>query len=249
MGFSDRLKERREYLHISRSELAKRLNITASAVGNYENGVSFPKEEILYEIFKVLKVDPNYLWQDDIKGITAKFEVSYPEREFIKKYRSLDSHGKEAVDGILDIELSRIQKEKAPVSTEAEQKTASVIYFDDRVSAGDGWNFLEGGKHQLTLVLNETTRKADYAVMVAGNSMLPLYKDGDILLVREQPAINEGEIGIFTAEGKAYVKQKGPDRLISINDGYPDVRIPDGVEAVCQGKVVGVLLPEWIVDR
>ena len=45
MSFGDQLKKRREELGLSRSELADRLGVSRSAVGNYETGVSAPKEE------------------------------------------------------------------------------------------------------------------------------------------------------------------------------------------------------------
>ena len=43
MSFGERLKARRGELKLSRGELAERLGVSASAVSNYENGLSFPK--------------------------------------------------------------------------------------------------------------------------------------------------------------------------------------------------------------
>lgn len=48
MSFGRRLKERREELGLKQSDLGKLLGVTGSAVGNYENGVSSPKADILY---------------------------------------------------------------------------------------------------------------------------------------------------------------------------------------------------------
>ena len=63
MSFGDQLKKRREELGLSRSELADRLGVSRSAVGNYETGVSAPKEEVLLRLFDALHVEPNYLYQ------------------------------------------------------------------------------------------------------------------------------------------------------------------------------------------
>ena len=52
MSFGDQLKKRREELGLSRSELADRLGVSRSAVGNYETGVSAPKEEVLLRLFE-----------------------------------------------------------------------------------------------------------------------------------------------------------------------------------------------------
>ena len=40
MGFASRMKERRIELGITQAQLAKKLGVTSSAIGNYETGVS-----------------------------------------------------------------------------------------------------------------------------------------------------------------------------------------------------------------
>ena len=43
MSFRDQLKACREACGLTRAALAEQLGVSASAVGNYETGVSFPK--------------------------------------------------------------------------------------------------------------------------------------------------------------------------------------------------------------
>ena len=64
MSFASRLKQAREDANFTQQELANALGITKSAVGNYENGVSSPKWDILLKIFDILHVEPNFLYQD-----------------------------------------------------------------------------------------------------------------------------------------------------------------------------------------
>ena len=106
MSFGSRLKNRREELGLKQSELGQRLGITGSAIGNYENGSSSPKADILYRIFDVLKCDANYLFQDEMRELEID-DCTVPEVKMIKKYRALDEHGKEAIDSILEIEYRR----------------------------------------------------------------------------------------------------------------------------------------------
>lgn len=110
MAFSNRLRQARERLGLTQGELAKRLGCTKSAIGNYENGVSSPKEEILLKLFDVLEVDPNFLFQDSflLPGDSfSSFEV-----EIIKKYRALDERGKSAVMAVLDHEYKTAKGEQ-----------------------------------------------------------------------------------------------------------------------------------------
>lgn len=105
MSLGKRLKDRREQLRMTQSQLASLLGITKGAVGNYENGVSSPKEEVLLKIFDVLKVEPNYLFQDSFTQ--GSFECSLQEQEFVQMFRKLDNFGKKAVQSLLKTEYER----------------------------------------------------------------------------------------------------------------------------------------------
>ena len=50
MSFGERIKFRRGELKLSRGELAGRLGVSPSAVSNYENGLSFPKEDVMLRL-------------------------------------------------------------------------------------------------------------------------------------------------------------------------------------------------------
>ncbi len=106
MSINSRIKERRESLNMSRIELADKIGVTASAIANYENSISSPKVEVMYKMFDALKCDANYLYQDEM-GSNYPMKVTYDEMEHIKKYRSLDPHGKEMVDFTLLKEWER----------------------------------------------------------------------------------------------------------------------------------------------
>lgn len=113
MGLSNRLKERREQLGFTQSEVASLLGITPGAVGNYENGVSTPKADILFKVFDALKCDANYLFQDEMNSRLQKDNATPFEMEnLVKKYRELDDHGKEMVDFTLEKEYERSIAEK-----------------------------------------------------------------------------------------------------------------------------------------
>ena len=55
MSFGERLKNRREELGLSRAAVAGLLGVSASAISNYENGLSFPKEEVMLRLFDCLR--------------------------------------------------------------------------------------------------------------------------------------------------------------------------------------------------
>lgn len=112
MSFSTRLKERRLYLKLTRADLAAILGVTPSAIANYENGVSFPKTEVLYALFDALHCDANYLYQDILKQ-ENQMNASGAEWGLLRTYRELDSYGQELVRLVLEKEQERVQSEAA----------------------------------------------------------------------------------------------------------------------------------------
>ena len=67
MSIGTRIKQAREKKGLTRNELAKIVDVTPSAISNYENEISSPKEPILYKLMEALECDANYLFQDDMK--------------------------------------------------------------------------------------------------------------------------------------------------------------------------------------
>lgn len=114
MSIGSRIKEKREELGITQTELAKIVGVSKGSIGNYESGVSAPNEKILFKLFKALKCDANFLYQDDMKAFSKEneFSVSLNEKAMIKKYRKLNAHGKEIVKAVIEIEYKYCEKEE-----------------------------------------------------------------------------------------------------------------------------------------
>lgn len=58
MSFGEQMRRRREELGLTRQALADRLGVSVSAVGNYETGISAPKEEVLLRLFDGWRPSP-----------------------------------------------------------------------------------------------------------------------------------------------------------------------------------------------
>ena len=99
MSFGKQMRLRREELHLSRAALAEELGVSASAISNYENGVSSPKEEVLLRLFDALEIDPNYLYRDSFRS--GSFVCSRAEQDLIEKCRSLSPLERETVGSLV----------------------------------------------------------------------------------------------------------------------------------------------------
>lgn len=125
MGIGMRIKEARKEMGMTQEDLARVLGVTKSAIANYESETSHPKEPVMYKMFSALNVDANYLFQDVINLPKERNDISLAEHEHIKKYRSLDDHGKKVIDFLLDEECNRcnisIEEEIEMVRKQAEE--------------------------------------------------------------------------------------------------------------------------------
>lgn len=165
------------------------------------------------------------------------------ECKIIKKYRTLDEYSKEVVEYILDIEYRRCT---APAETEPEE---NIIYLPEPLqtaSAGFGQLADDETSTKVAVLYNSHTAKADYIMRISGDSMEPNILDGERVLVRKQPAVEQGEIGIFIRGGERYVKIYRGDHLESVNPAYPDVPLEEF--SICIGKVICRLNPDWVVE-
>ncbi len=250
MSIGSRMKERRENLGLTQIQLAEMLGVTKGAIGNYETDANSPKASILYKVFDVLKCDANYLFQDEIREHTEN-NASLSEMEnLVKKYRSLDPYGKEAVDSLLDVEYRRsdaekqakdfLRKQQQGIETAEEispEDIYSVPIYPIPLSAGTGQNASQEYPEDFRLK-KHPPRGTSYIARVSGDSMEPDYQDGDLVFVHATVDIQIGQIGAFIMDGQMWIKELGDGELISRNSKYAPRPIMDDVR--CQGLVIGI---------
>ena len=124
----------------------------------------------------------------------------------------LNAAGKEKALSYIDLLLYPQSYVKEPPITPytaaSRQKDGikKLRLYDARVSAGSG-DFLDSDYYTTIEVSEEEARGADFAVTVSGDSMEPLFRDRDIVFVHRQETLENGEIGIFSLDNKAYIKK------------------------------------------
>ncbi len=115
-----------------------------------------------------------------------------------------------------------------------------INYYYRLASAGTGQIVFDAPPTKRIEIPNiPEYKKVDYAIGVNGNSMEPVYHDGDTLLVEMTDEIDPGDIGIFLVDNESYVKKLGDGTLISLNPEYDNILLTENSK--CMGKVVGTL--------
>ena len=228
--FDDRLKNLRKAKGVTQADAAEALGIKESAYSNYEKDLREPNAVVLKAMSKYFGVTIDYLLD-----CHTGFVASRSEQEHIKKYRTLDPYGQKAVTSVLDIEFERCTY--IPEPNREELIEVSINYAPVSAGFGDELEDYEQWE-KASVPLTPESRKADFILVVDGDSMEPKFHNGDYILVRKQPAVDIGQIGIFGVDGKGYVKKYGGDKLISLNKKYPDIPLDE--ESRCFGLVLGV---------
>lgn len=249
-----KLKLARETNKLGQKDVERMTGISFKTISNYENNRSEPDVEKLSLLCKAYNMPADYFISDDFESLhTFNFFLHRYEREIMKKYRALDEHGKEVTDYILNAEYTRCLAPKPtpiplPETVEEEQDPYyNVIPFrnsEQPVSAGTGVYLGPESFDSLMVRENELTSRGSFGVPVSGDSMEPHYHDGDILIVEKCEELELGEIGVFTLNGEGYVKQLGHGELISLNPKYKPIPMNESI--LLNGRVIGILDPEWI---
>ena len=246
MSFGEQLRRRREELGISRSELAARLGVTKSAVGNYETGVSAPKEEVLLQLFDALQVDPNYLYRDSYR-YRAAASLSEEEQHLVAQYRDLSLTGRQTVRTLMTA-LHAYQDELENQLPSAEPRV--IPLYCSPAAAGFAAPVF-GEDYEPLTVTGEVPMGAELAVRIQGDSMAPYIADGSVVYVNHDPLQN-GDVGIFCVDGDMLCKQYYRDPLgmvylFSLNRDRADMDVVfhrgSGRSLTCFGRVMMHSLP------
>lgn len=158
------------------------------------------------------------------------------------QYDSLDVYGKDLINTVMEKEAARIQavhqdEEEAP-------KTKVIPLYLTPAAAGYASPALGSDYEEYSVPIES---KADFACKIQGDSMEPVIKDGDIVLVKRQIDLEPGDVGLFYVDGDMKCKQYCEDcygniYLFSLNRERSDADVTiwasSGISVFCFGKVI-----------
>lgn len=234
VSFGEKIKSARKAKGFTQKQLAAKINAAHNSISDWENNKNKPDPDTIELLCGVLEITPNYLLAASPKDFSPK------DKLLVRRYNDLDTLGQSHVDAVLQWETERVQQIQQTASAPA--ATRMINYYYRLASAGTGQIIFDmPPTKRIEIPAIPEYRKADYAIGVNGNSMEPVYHDGDTLLVEMTDRVEIGEIGIFLVNGESYVKERGEDELRSLNPKSKN--IPLNEDARCLGRVIGKLTP------
>lgn len=217
------IKELTDNRGYSISELARRVDMAKSAVSRYFNRTrEFPLNRV-NEFASALGVTPEY-----ILGLSQDDDI-------VSIYNQLDTNRK---NNVVNYARKQLDEQNNVVAFPIPEKKQVSVY--GVVSAGTG-EYLLDGKPELVPYDGEVPPH-DFALVVNGDSMLPLFEDKQIIFVNKTKDVRSGQIVIADYDQQAYVKKLVKDengcRLVSLNKQYKDLPINEEHETSIFGVVV-----------
>lgn len=245
LSFGEKIKSARKLKKLTQKQLAKEIGAAHNSVSDWENDKNKPDPDTIELLCGVLEISPNYLLA------SSSDDFSPSEKLLIKKYRSLDQHGQETVQIVLDRESERtkIVKQQAERIAELETKPNNTSdagmhpypYLHRIACAGTSFAFEDIPTEQK---LVPYMPGADFVIGVLGDSMEPTFFDGELVYVRKTDHIRHGDIGIFTLGNEWYIKECGEFGLLSHNPDYDDIPGSEYIRVV--GEVLGKVPDEYV---
>ncbi|EYP72716.1 hypothetical protein W235_02724 [Staphylococcus aureus DAR1507] len=200
-SFKDRLKQIMSERKISQSELSRRTGIGRNSISDYLNGKYEAKQDKVFELAKALNVNEAWLMGFDISknrkiennDITSIYnKLTPPRQENVLNYANeqLEEQNNDS-DNLVDFNSYIQEKSEVDIYGCASAGIGERLY-NEPISK----EFVRG-----------YVPAHDIALKVNGDSMEPLFKNGQIIFIEKSHTIKDGQIGVFIINGDAYVKK------------------------------------------
>ena len=231
--------EEKNKQQLSLSELARRVGVAKSALSRYLNKTrQFPLNKV-QTFANVLGLSSEYLL-----GVEISNDDAIVNDKLINVYNRLTDTNKTKV---LDYSNKLLHEQDSIIKETS--NLYKVIAFAG-LSAGKGYSYEE---HEQTTVYTDRDdlKPHDFATIVHGDSMEPLYNDGDVVLISNGYDNVQGGIYAVDFNDESFLKrvyfEGNRIRLVSINPNYSDkhiyLPIDEGIYLNIIGKVVDSFKP------
>ena len=240
--------------NISKGQFYKEIGISAGNFGDWRRGRSKPSINTLNRLSSYFDCSIDYLLGIENNNINT---LDIQENKLLDVFRTLNGEYKtKAINQVcaLQLEMKKLQQSTDELSITTVDNEIDIIdiqelknikLYQAPVSAGLGTWLDNDVPYEMLKVDLKTcpqARRCDFALKVRGDSMEPYYYDGDIVYIKEQPAVDNGQIGIFLYNNDSYIKKlsitKDTVYLISFNEKYKPIKINEDSNFKCFGLVL-----------
>ncbi len=247
-GIGEKLTYLKRKYHFTTKEVSARSGVPVGTLNKILNGeTKSPGLATMEKIAGAFAVPVRYFANDDIPleyqmGVWAEhyhYQVmSEQEWRVISCFRKLDERKQQMLEAIL---------ESLCLLNAAYQKGKGYLKLFCYLPGNLGRQGIDSEMldvKQITVLNDEVAKYSDFAVVMCGTGMEPLYPLGAILGVRREK-VSHGQVGLFIVKGEGYIRtlyqRRGMLRLDTVNCHVPNLKVNDGEPLHCLGRILGPL--------
>lgn len=237
----NKIKEYRKINNWTQTDLAEKIGIGKTTIGNYEKGYRSPKKDTMFDIANVFGVSIDDLFPPIRKAdtptaspdlltqqITDKVVQLTPDNKKIVLRTSEELLESQKANGSIYRQKNEEETKKNEVSEEIVSLYQVEVVSETAAACGFNYGFGYDDTDRENIEVDEQPPRHDIATKVSGDSMQPDYQDGDILyLVDKGLTTYNGDLAVIAYGDRSYFKkiytENGRLRLVSLNDKYEDI--------------------------
>ncbi|KAA8371926.1 S24 family peptidase [Leuconostoc carnosum] len=227
-SFNSRLKIAMEYKNVKPADLSKMTGIGKSSISQWLSGKYSAKQDKIFIVAEALNINPSWLIGADVP--------MNDETVIDRIYNLANKLTKNRQDMVYDFTKNQYNEQNNVVNF----PTTKEVEIYGAVSAGTGEYLLDGTPELVDY--DGEVPVHDFAVVVNGDSMLPLFDNKQIIFVKKTTEVRSGQIVIADYDQQAFVKKYVSDehgaRFVSLNKKYDDMPINANHESSIFGVVV-----------
>lgn len=234
--FASNLKLLRTRKGLEQKDISEFLGLKSpTSVTNWEQGTNLPRAGRLYDLAVFFNVSLQDLIETDLSSVDNTRNVTII-------YEQLNSDRKERVYNFATEQLNE-QNNVVNIDDYIEEETDWYeVKFYGSVSAGTGLYLDDEQVEIINFSSNMVPNGTDFCLKVNGDSMEPMFNNGDYVFIKRETDFRNGTIGAIIVNGEAYLKKiyitDDSVRLVSLNKKYKDIIVSEDDTLKYVGTVV-----------
>ena len=226
------IREIRKRKGLTQKQLSELTGLKQNTISNHENGNRSIDEVDIHVYSNALGVSPKELFDSYKESSDNLTEI----------YNQLNSDRQTKV---YDFATEQLKEQNKVVNFNdyiEEESDWYEVKFYGSVSAGTGLYLDDEQVETISFGADMIPNGTDFCLKVNGDSMDPMFHDGDYVFIKRETDFRNGSIGVVIVNGDAYLKKIyiTPDsiKLVSLNKKYKDITVTQDDTLKYVGTVV-----------
>lgn len=248
MQTADKLAYLKKKYHLTTRNISEQSGVSIGTLNKIFSGeTKNPSMRTLEKVAKALNVPLNYLTDPSLGeeyhiGTLVEncgfLAINPQENALLQLYRSISPKDRKMIEALLDIFYHSNERKEA-------KGEASIPCYIPTQMGEIGVVANATVLRWLQVKDTEIAQNADFAVLVCGETLEPIYPNGTVLAVKRRAVCNH-ELGVFVYKGEAFARRFYRSRKVTRVEALcckiPNIQIRQEDSLSCVGTVLGEVL-------